>query len=155
MLQCKLEAIDPWTVILRGIYRNQLRPERDGNIPGGTGFCLGLTGSGNYLRRVLGEAPQGGDTDTAGAITGALAGATVGENAIEAEWIENIMEWPRSVSVLRKVADALAAGDNSPSGSIKYFWPGVTVRNLFMLAIVFGHVFLRLIPTRIRRFIRI
>ncbi len=97
----------------------------------------------------------GGDTDTVGAITGALAGATTGESAIPAEWVENIMEWPRSVTVLRRTADAISAGEDHSLDSIKYFWPGVIVRNIFMLAVVFGHVLLRFIPTRIRRFIRI
>ncbi|MCF7981953.1 MAG: ADP-ribosylglycohydrolase family protein [Pseudomonadales bacterium] len=110
---------------------------------------------GDFKRTLTEVLNCGGDTDTVGAITGALAGATVGEDAIPAEWIENIMEWPRSVSLLRKVADALSTGNNSPSGSIKYFWPVVIVRNIFMLAVVFGHIFLRLIPARIRRFIRI
>lgn len=95
----------------------------------------------------------GGDTDTAGAITGALAGTTVGENGIPKEWIDNIMEWPRSISVLCKVADALAVHDDQKSAPVKYFWPGLVIRNLLMLVIVFGHVFLRLTPAKIRRYI--
>lgn len=97
----------------------------------------------------------GGDTDTTGAITGALAGTTVGEGGIPDEWIKNVMEWPRSISVLRKAADTLAARENQRLGSVKYFWPGVIIRNLFVLVVIFGHIFLRLIPVKIRRRIRI
>jgi len=97
----------------------------------------------------------GGDTDTAGAITGALAGTTVGENGIPTEWINNIVEWPRSISVLREAADALAERDNQRLGPVKYFWPGVIIRNMFVLIIIFGHILLRLIPAKIRRYTRI
>lgn len=97
----------------------------------------------------------GGDTDTVGAIAGALAGATVGEEGVPDEWIANIMEWPRSVSVLRKAGDALAMCGSQRSGPVKYFWPGVIIRNLFMVIIIFGHIFLRLMPAKIRMHIRI
>lgn len=97
----------------------------------------------------------GGDTDTIGAITGALAGTTVGEDGIPAEWVNNICEWPHSISVLRKVADALAVQNNRDSKPVRYFWPGIIIRNVIMLIIVLGHVFLRLIPARIRALIRI
>jgi ADP-ribosyl-[dinitrogen reductase] hydrolase len=97
----------------------------------------------------------GGDTDTVGAITGALAGVTTGENGIPTEWVKNIWEWPRSVSVLRKVADALAGQNNSPTKPIRYFWPGLIFRNILFITIVLVHLFLRLIPAKIRGYIRI
>jgi len=39
----------------------------------------------------------GGDTDTTGAIFGAITGAGVGKKGIPEEWINNIMEWPMTV----------------------------------------------------------
>ena len=92
----------------------------------------------------------GGDTDTVGAITGALAGTTVGENGIPKKWIDDIIEWPRSTTVLRKVADATTAQNNGKVKMIRYFWPGIIIRNVFQLIVVLGHVALRLVPVKIR-----
>jgi ADP-ribosyl-[dinitrogen reductase] hydrolase len=92
----------------------------------------------------------GGDTDTVGAITGALAGMTVGESGIPSEWTKNIWEWPRTVSVFRKIANALADQNCSLASPIQYFWPGVIFRNILFIAIVLVHVLLRLIPAKVR-----
>jgi ADP-ribosyl-[dinitrogen reductase] hydrolase len=92
----------------------------------------------------------GGDTDTVGAITGALAGTTAGEDCIPGEWIHNIVEWPCSVYVLRKVADALAIYNSGQLSPVRYFWPGIITRNLLFFIIVLGHLFLRLVPIRLR-----
>lgn len=94
----------------------------------------------------------GGDTDTVGAITAALSGAAVGERAIPAEWIDGIMEWPRNVALLRKVADTLACQANGDSaGPVSYFWPALLFRNVFFLVVVVVHGLLRLVPPGIRR----
>jgi len=66
----------------------------------------------------------GGDTDTVGAIVGALMGASVGPCGILPEWLNRIADWPRSVSLLKKLARELAA----PIGegkTVAYFWPGL------------------------------
>lgn len=97
----------------------------------------------------------GGDTDTVGAITGALAGTTVGEQGIPEEWIRNILEWPRSISVLHNIADRLVVDSDGSTGAVRYFWPGVILRNVFMFIIVLGHVLLRLMPAGVRRLMRI
>ncbi len=49
----------------------------------------------------------GGDTDTTGAIVGALAGATCGSSAIPAEWIDGLLEWPRTTGWMRSLAGEL------------------------------------------------
>ena len=85
----------------------------------------------------------GGDTDTVGAIAGAMAGSVVGEQGIPADWIDGISDWPRNVSLLRKVADRLAAGE---TGAVQYLWPATLPRNLIFLAIVLLHGFRRLLP---------
>ncbi|MBN1669776.1 MAG: ADP-ribosylglycohydrolase family protein [Kiritimatiellae bacterium] len=90
----------------------------------------------------------GGDTDTTGAILGGLAGLTVGEDGIPVDWIRGIADWPRSTALLRRVADRLAerAGRSGPMAPVRYFWPGLIVRNALFLAVVLGHGFRRLLP---------
>jgi ADP-ribosylglycohydrolase len=89
----------------------------------------------------------GGDTDTTGAIVGALAGAELGEAAIPAEWLDGIVEWPRSVAWMRRTALALAGCEpGSTATPPPYFWPGLLPRNLALLAIALTHGFARLLP---------
>jgi hypothetical protein len=90
----------------------------------------------------------GGDTDTVGAIVGALAGGTVGAGGIPADWIAGIMDWPRSVGLLQTVASRLAQQkqDSQPLGPVRYFWPAVLPRNLMFLFVVLIHGFRRLAP---------
>jgi ADP-ribosylglycohydrolase len=92
----------------------------------------------------------GGDTDTAGAIVGALAGADLGADAIPQDLLKGLSEWPRSTSWLRALAARLAtqASQTEPVGSIPLFWPGVLVRNLVFLVIVLIHGFGRLLPAK-------
>ena len=90
----------------------------------------------------------GGDTDTVGAIAGALAGATVGAAAIPEPWLRGIVDWPRSVRLLRCVADRLAAQlrAEDPLGEVLYFWPAVLPRNILFFLVVLFHAFRRLGP---------
>ena len=90
----------------------------------------------------------GGDTDTVGAIVGALAGASAGEDGIPNEWRNGIWEWPRSLSLMRDLAARLErqASQRNPIGPIHYFWPGLIFRNLVFLAVVLLHGFRRLLP---------
>ena len=90
----------------------------------------------------------GGDTDTVGAILGALCGATTGTKVIPAEWIQGIWEWPRSCRFIERLAERLADQENSSAclGPVRYFWPGLIPRNLLFLAVVLAHGFRRLAP---------
>ncbi|MDM8538751.1 ADP-ribosylglycohydrolase family protein, partial [Desulfobacterales bacterium HSG17] len=90
----------------------------------------------------------GGDTDTAGAIVGAMAGSVTGEKGIPKDWIDGIWEWPRSINVLKKISDALyfKAYGLQESSSISYFWPGIIFRNIFFLLTILMHGFRRLFP---------
>ena len=85
----------------------------------------------------------GGDTDTVGAITGAMAGAVVGEEGIPTDWIDGIADSPRGVPLIRELADRLAQGEGCP---VRYFWPAALLRNLLFLLIVLLHGFRRLLP---------
>lgn len=90
----------------------------------------------------------GGDTDTVGAITGALVGARVGVAGIPAPWRSGIVEWPRSFNLLNRVGERLSQQLESPStlGPVPYFWPAIPLRNLAFLIIVLAHGFRRLLP---------
>ena len=90
----------------------------------------------------------GGDTDTVGAIVGALLGAKNGRQNIPVDLIDGIREWPRSVAVLERVASRLAEQKNSgmPLGPIHYCWPGLIFRNVLFLIVVLLHGFRRLVP---------
>lgn len=90
----------------------------------------------------------GGDTDTVGAILGALCGASGGPDAIPHEWIDDLIEWPRSVAFIRAVAQRLTEQkkSNQSLSEVCYFWPGVALRNLLFLVVVIFHGFRRLLP---------
>ncbi len=90
----------------------------------------------------------GGDTDTAAAIAGALAGAVLGERGIPRDWVEGILDWPRGPRVMCEIADRLAAGDTDLQSCrpVSYFWPGLLPRNLFFLIVVLAHGLRRLAP---------
>ena len=94
----------------------------------------------------------GGDTDTTGAIAGALAGAGTGIAGIPDRWLEGIAEWPRSVPWMRRLAERLGErfrGDGlvvPGPGELPLAWPLLLPRNLAFLAIVLAHGFRRLLP---------
>ena len=86
----------------------------------------------------------GGDTDTMGAITGALA-AVRGE--IPSEWIEAIRDYPISVRYLRALAHSLVEIDNgSPTEAPGFAWIALPLRNAMFLVVVLTHGFRRLLP---------
>jgi len=85
----------------------------------------------------------GGDTDTIGAIAGALLGADGGEGVFPAAWRERIADWPLSQATLRAAGGALAAGPDSP---VRWWWPIQPVRNIVFLVIILTHGLRRLLP---------
>lgn len=90
----------------------------------------------------------GGDTDTVGAILGALTGAVVGRQGIPRDWLDTICDWPRSVSFIDRVATTLAEqmGTQASREAVPWFWPGLIPRNILFIAIVLLHGFRRLAP---------
>jgi len=85
----------------------------------------------------------GGDTDTVAAIVGSLAGCEVGVDGILVDWREGLVDWPRSPRVLGRFAVELGSPGGKP---VRWFWPGIVLRNLFFLAVVLTHGFRRLLP---------
>lgn len=89
----------------------------------------------------------GGDTDTVGAILGALSGASVGRSGIPTDWLQDLWEWPRSTLFIERVAARLTEANAScPNDPVPLLWPAVIIRNLFFLLVVLCHGFRRLLP---------
>lgn len=103
---------------------------------------------GDFKKTLISVLNCGGDTDTTGAIAGAMAGTVVGEGGIPGEWITGIFDWPRGLKLLGKISDRLAdkIDDNTIYSPIKYFWPGILPRNAAFLAVVLFHGFRRMLP---------
>jgi len=102
---------------------------------------------GDYRATVEHLVELGGDTDTAAAIAGALAGSSCHREGIPAPWLAGLIEWPASPRWMSGLARALArrkAGELGKSPS--FFWPALPLRNLFFLLIVLLHGFRRLFP---------
>jgi ADP-ribosylglycohydrolase len=94
----------------------------------------------------------GGDTDTTAAIVGGLVGTTVGVSGIPEEWRAGLVEWPRTVRWMERLAGRLAEqfplrgeAEGRP-GPQPLLWPGLLPRNLAMLGLVLGHGLRRLLP---------
>jgi len=85
----------------------------------------------------------GGDTDTMGAIAGALLGTERGVAAFPAAWLERIADWPLSIGVLSAAGQAFAAETPRPVG---WWWPCQPLRNLVFLGVILAHGLRRLLP---------
>jgi ADP-ribosyl-[dinitrogen reductase] hydrolase len=94
----------------------------------------------------------GGDTDTTAAIVGGLVGTAVGVRGIPEEWRAGLVEWPRTVRWMERLAGRLAeqfplrGEPEGPPGPLPLFWPGLLPRNLVLLGLVLGHGLRRLLP---------
>ena len=90
----------------------------------------------------------GGDTDTSAAIAGALAWVTVGESGIPKIWLNGLFDWPRSINHSRIIAQRMVQclEDKRAQPPVRYFFPGLLIRNLIALGAIFGHVGRRLLP---------
>jgi ADP-ribosylglycohydrolase len=105
----------------------------------------------DYRRAVEEVIALGGDADSTGAVVGGIVGATIGENGIPEEWLNGLLEWPRSVTWMRKLAkrlaDQLSVGESGAYPvPVPLCWPGLIPRNLLFLLIVLLHGFRRLAP---------
>ena len=113
-------------------------------------FCW-LQNPDNFRKAVEEVILLGGDTDTTGAITGALAGATVGFSQIPEEWVKGLWEWPRSVKWMQKLAKRLSIASfpsNQPAENypVQLAWYAIPLRNLVFIIAVLAHAFRRLLP---------
>ena len=90
----------------------------------------------------------GGDTDTTAAMLGAIVGARVGKQGIPQAWLNNLIEWPRTVSWMEKLAnnavDAILHKKPGKAQSLSIL--GLALRNVAFMLLVLLHGFRRLLP---------
>lgn len=100
-----------------------------------------LRSPGDFRRAVGDVIMLGGDSDTTGAIVGALAGASAGEGAIPRGWLA-ISDAPRTLAWIR----ALGARIRDRGAPLRLWWPVVPLRNALFAAVVLGTGLRRLFP---------
>lgn len=106
----------------------------------------------DYRQAVLAVIHCGGDTDTTGAIVGAIVGAGVGTitevGGIPSEWRAALWEWPRTVGWMARLGGQLAAvcTDGLPQHPVSLPFLPLLARNIFFAAVVLAHGFRRLLP---------
>ena len=90
----------------------------------------------------------GGDTDTTGAIVGAIIGSRVGKAGIPAEWLDSHVEWPQSLTWIERLGSELhdALETNTPRTPPSLPVGALLVRNGLFATIVLAHGFRRLLP---------
>ena len=110
-------------------------------------------GGHDFRRGVENAVMLGGDSDSVAAITGAVAGANLGDSALPQLWLERLGEWPRDIGWMRKLAKQLAEAQHLNNTSAnphvsppRMLWPQTLVRNLLFTSVVLGIAFRRLLP---------
>ncbi len=149
----RLRACGPddrdWLILVDAIEQAARDNTSVGELAEQLGLAKGVTG---YIYHTVPIAAYAwfrhGDDYQHGAVTGALAGATVGEAGIPEAWRSGIVDWPRSLPLLRTLAERLATAQTTgqPVAPVSYFWPAIPLRNLLFLLIVLAHGFRRLLP---------
>ena len=82
----------------------------------------------------------GGDTDTVGAIAGALLALNA---TIPEEWISGVRDFPISRAYLEDLAGAL---ESESLETPPFHWVALPFRNVVFIVVVLAHVFRRLLP---------
>ncbi len=90
----------------------------------------------------------GGDTDTTAAILGGIIGASVGISGIPQKWLDDIVDFPRSIKWIRLLGQRLANSceTNTSNSALPLAFFLIPLRNLVFLIIILFHVFYRLLP---------
>ena len=151
---------EAWSMWLAAIATGLERGDDVATFAANMGLARGVTGYiyhsvplaiyawhvhfGDYAATLAAVVALGGDTDSVGAIAGALAGAVVGEAGIPTAWRAGLREWPRGERVWLEVADRLAG--EGPYAPVSYAWVALLPRNVLFLAVVLVHGFRRLLP---------
>ena len=102
----------------------------------------------DYRLAIIAVVECGGDTDTIAAIVGGIVGSSVGKEGIPPQWLNSILEWPRSVTWMEHLGTQLHQTIESGKRAQPIALPiyGVLIRNLFFLIVVLSHGIRRLLP---------
>jgi hypothetical protein len=75
-------------------------------------------------------------------------GSTVGKEGMPREWIDDLIEWPRTPAWMESLSHQLAETVSTSRGVRPIRLPvlGVALRNLLFMLIVLFHGFRRLLP---------
>ncbi len=99
----------------------------------------------DYQTAILDIIRCGGDTDTTAAIVGGIIGARVGKQGIPKPWLDNLLEFPRSIKWMEKLGHDLS-GDNIKPTPLGFSVITLVLRNFIFLIIVLLHGFRRILP---------
>ena len=107
-----------------------------------------LSHQGDYRGAITSIVRLGGDTDTAAAIVGAIIGARVGKEGIPVEWLNCLIEWPRTEAWMESVGVKLAdrTTNRTKGYAVPLNWFKLILRNAFFIPLVLLHGFRRLLP---------
>ena len=107
-----------------------------------------LTNQRDFRSAVCAVIQCGGDADSTGAIVGGIVGASVGREGIPEEWLDRLIEWPRSTAWMERLAVQLDSTMQSGVATRPIRLPvyGVIPRNLFFLVVVLLHGARRALP---------
>ena len=106
-----------------------------------------LKNYGDFEKTLFDVLDLGGDTDTVGAITGAMA-SVASQQELPREALENICEWPRSRTKYTELAKDLCRSKKGEALERSWSYPvlGILFRNFVFTVIVLAHGFRRLWP---------
>ena len=85
----------------------------------------------------------GGDTDTVGAIAGALLGVDDGPEGLPKDLIDGILDWPLAPYRLKEMGLRLGTEVDTP---VFWAWIFQPLRNIMFLLVILAHGFRRIIP---------
>jgi ADP-ribosylglycohydrolase len=107
-----------------------------------------LANQDDYRSAMIQVIECGGDTDTTAAILGGIIGARVGRSGIPEAWLDRLWEWPRTVTWMENLGEALAR--SLAGGEVRrapgVFVPALLLRNLLFLFLVLLHGLRRTLP---------
>lgn len=87
----------------------------------------------------------GGDTDTTASILGGIIGARGTVDNIPKEYIDNLIEYPRSINWIKELSLKLSKSLENPQKELEISIFLIFIRNIIFTLIVLTHGFLRLI----------
>lgn len=107
-----------------------------------------LSHPGDFRGAIESAVMLGGDTDTVAAIVGALAGCELGSAAIPREWLDNLVEWPRTLHWVERLAATLedSIEQTRSVAPPSMCWIRSVPRNAVFTAIILMHGFRRMLP---------